>query len=143
LRGYQKRKGYPGHFSYILSEKRLYPVVVEQKVGLLLNVIIQSYVEFRVHVANDWDLNGLELDFLLASAHGLNDLCTTLMTANAVGDMVQVYRGRKGARAIILGTSLALFARVLCRFDFITSLSVQEAMIAAFATDGGGRGEAD
>lgn len=133
----------PRATSYILSEERLYPVVVDEKVGLLLDVIIQSQVEFRVHVAYDWDLNGLILDLLLASAHGLDDLCTALVTTHTVRNVVQMHCGSECARAIILGTSLALFARVLCCPDFVARLSVQEAVVTALAADSGGGGKAD
>lgn len=127
--------------TYILSKKRLDPVVVYKQVGLLLDVFIQSLIELRVHVADDWDLNGLKLDLLLATTHGLDDLGTALVSSDTVRDVVEVDGGGEGAGAIVFGTALALVTGIGGRVtDLVTGLAVEEAVVAALSVDGSSTG---
>ena len=130
--------------TYILSKKGLDPVVVHKEVGLLLNVLVQGLIQLRVHVADDWDLDRLELDLLLATPHGLDYLGAALVASDTVCDVVKVDRGSEGTGAIILGTALALVAGVGGRMtDLVTGLAVEEAVVAALSVDGGSTGKAD
>jgi hypothetical protein len=132
-----------GFFAYILRQEGLDPVVVDQQIGLALDELVESHVDGRVHVADNWDLNGLELDLLLAATHGLDNLSTALVTTNAVGNMVEMDGGGECARAVVLGTTPALFARVCVLTDLVAGLAVEEAVIAALADDGSWAGQTD
>lgn len=130
--------------TYILSKERLDPVVVDQEVGLLLDVFIESLIELRVHVADNWDLDGLELNLLLAATHGLDDLGAALVASYAVSNVVEVDCGGEGTGTVVFGTALALVAGIGGRVtDLITGLAIEKAMVAALSVDGGSTGEAD
>ena len=118
-----------------MRKKGLDPVVVHQQVGLLLDVLEECLVNWRVHVTDNWDLDCLVLDLLLATTHGLDNLGTALVSADAVGDVVEVHGGGKSAGAIVFGASPALFPQV-CRLpDLVTGLAVQEAVVTALPVD--------
>ena len=126
-----------------MSKERLDPVVVDQQVGLALDELVQSHIDGRVHVADDWDLDGLELDLLLAATHGLDDLGTALMSTDTVGNVVEMDGGSECTGAVVLGATSALFTRVSVLADLVAGLAVEEAVVTAFANDGRWAGQTD
>jgi len=65
------------------------------------------------------------------------------VTADAIRNVVKMDRRSESARAVVLGTAPALLARVGRLTDLVTSLSVQEAMVAALAANSRRADEAD
>lgn len=114
----------------ILRKEGLDPVVVHEQVGLSLDIFKECLVNQRIHVANNWDLNCLVLDLLLAATHGLDHLGTALVSTDTICDMVEVHGRGERAGSVILGAAPALFARVGSLAHLVTGLPVQEAVVA-------------
>jgi hypothetical protein len=122
--------------AYILCKEGLDSVVVDQQVGLVLDELVQGHVNSRIHIADNWNLNGLELNFLLAATHCLDDLGTALVTANTVGNVIEMNGGGECAGTVVLGTTPALFTRVCVFANLVAGLAVEETVIAALADNG-------